>query len=171
MNTVSCSLGLSAPTQNIDAVTYREVVGSLHRFRDQLRIRTRGDNRTIPNALSRRTLPHIPFPSSFYQEPEPCREADVTFRILASGVLNILNENRKPRQSSLTRAQWQCFRGIRKLTSNGEIPLSVSDKGGEFVVIPQTVDREITEYHLADSITYRTTEKDFLQQCKRLNHV
>ncbi|EYB99906.1 hypothetical protein Y032_0119g833 [Ancylostoma ceylanicum] len=99
-------------------------------------------------------------------------EAEVKFRTLASGVLNILNENRKARKSNLTKEQWQGFRGIRELTSNGEIRLSVSDKGREFVVMPQTLDREITEHHLADSTLYRrTTEKDFLQQGKRLNHV
>ncbi|EYC39092.1 hypothetical protein Y032_0677g1444 [Ancylostoma ceylanicum] len=156
------SLGPSfAPTQNIDAMTYRKVVGSLHRFRDLLRIRTRRDNGTTPNAFSRRTLPNIPFPFSFYKEPEPCLEADVKFRILASGVLNILNENRKTRQSNLTKEQWQGFKEIRELTSSGEIRHSVSDKGGEFVVMPKTLDRDITEHHLADSTLYRRTTETF----------
>ncbi|EYC25300.1 hypothetical protein Y032_0012g1812 [Ancylostoma ceylanicum] len=58
------------------------------------------------------------------------------------------------------------------MTKNGTIRLSVSDKGGEFVVMPQVLDREITELHLQDSTLYcRVTEKDFHNQCKRLNDV
>ncbi|EYC44083.1 hypothetical protein Y032_0472g2059 [Ancylostoma ceylanicum] len=58
------------------------------------------------------------------------------------------------------------------MTKNGTIRLSVSDKGGEFVVMPQVLDREITELHLQDSTLYcRVTEKDFHNQCKHLNDV
>ncbi|EYC06837.1 hypothetical protein Y032_0073g732 [Ancylostoma ceylanicum] len=61
---------------------------------------------------------------------------------------------------------------MRELISNGSVRLSVSDKGGEFVVMPQVLDRAITTAHLADSTVYRqATEKDFLAQCRRLNDV
>ncbi|KAK6731152.1 hypothetical protein RB195_007551 [Necator americanus] len=50
--------------------------------------------------------------------------------------------------------------------------LSVSDKDGEFVVMSQALDRKITNLHLEDETIYRrVTEKQFLMQCKRLNHV
>ncbi|KAK6736669.1 hypothetical protein RB195_019395 [Necator americanus] len=58
------------------------------------------------------------------------------------------------------------------MTTRGDIRLSVSDKGGEFVVMSQALDREITNLHLQDETIYRrVTEKEFLVQCKRLNHV
>ncbi|EYC06420.1 hypothetical protein Y032_0076g1051 [Ancylostoma ceylanicum] len=58
------------------------------------------------------------------------------------------------------------------MTRNGAIRLSVSDKGGEFVVIPQVLDREITAHHLRDTTLYRrVTEKDFHTQCRRLNDI
>ena len=44
---------------------------------------------------------------------------------------------------------------IRRLIADGTIRLSVSDKGGEFVVMPQSLDREITEIHLSDTTIYR----------------
>ncbi|EYB97637.1 hypothetical protein Y032_0139g2134 [Ancylostoma ceylanicum] len=54
----------------------------------------------------------------------------------------------------------------------GMIRLSVSDKGGEFVVMPQPLDREITELHLSDPTVYRcTTQSEFVSQYRRLNHV
>ena len=95
------------------------------------------------------------------------------FRILSAGILNVLNENKSIRvTSNLTHAQWQGFKEIRDLTANGCLRISVSDKGGEFVVLPQTLDREITEHHLSDSSVYRhATEKEFISQFRRLNHV
>ncbi|EYC30712.1 hypothetical protein Y032_0004g1726 [Ancylostoma ceylanicum] len=167
------SLGPSfAPTQNINAAVIRKVVGGLHRLRDQLRECKRASQLQIPTALSTRPLPPIPFPRSFYKEPEPCADADIKFRILSSGVLSILAKNKRQRQSNLTFEQQQGFKEIRQLTSCGVIRLSVSDKGGEFVVMPQTLDREITEFHLTDATIYRcTTQSEFISQYKRLNHV
>ena len=119
-----------------------------------------------------RTLPPVPFPRTFYSEPSPVPEADIKFRTLSSGVLSVLNRFRRVRNNNLTREQWQGFREIRQLSCNGAIRISVSDKGGEFVVIPQPLDREITELHLRDTSTYQhATAMDFLSQCKRLNHV
>ena len=69
-------------------------------------------------------------------------------------------------------SQWQGFKELRELTTNGTVRISVSDKGGEFVVMPQTLDREITERHLSDASIYcQATEKDFVKKYKRLNHV
>ncbi|KAK6735982.1 hypothetical protein RB195_018944 [Necator americanus] len=64
------------------------------------------------------------------------------------------------------------FHGNREMTTRGNIRLSVSDKGGEFEVMSQALDREITNLHLQDETIYRrVTDKEFLVQCKRLNHV
>ncbi|EYC14644.1 hypothetical protein Y032_0040g321 [Ancylostoma ceylanicum] len=168
------SLGPSfSPAQNINPVTYRKVVGGLQRLRDSLRSKTKRENlQHSPAIENRRLLPAIPFPRSLYKEPEPVREADIKFRILASGVLEVLNKFKYRHHTNLSRDQLQGFRELRELISNGSIRLSVSDKGGEFVAMPQELDRRITSAHLADATTYRpTTEKEFQAQSRRLNDI
>ncbi|KAK6762768.1 hypothetical protein RB195_023469 [Necator americanus] len=104
-----------------------------------------------------------------YRSP---RETDTKFRILLSGVLSAYNHHRRFTLNNLTREQYQGFTEIREMTTKGKMRLSVSDKGGEFVVMSQALDREITNLHLQDETIHRcVTEKEFLVQCKRLNHV
>ncbi|EYB97674.1 hypothetical protein Y032_0138g2050 [Ancylostoma ceylanicum] len=168
------SLGPSfSPAQNINPLTYRKVVGGLHRLRDSLRSKTKRDNLQSFSTLdNRRILPAVPFPRSFYKEPEPVREVEIKFRILGSGVLEVLNKFKHHHYTNLSRDQLQGFKELRELISNSSIRLSVSDKGGEFVVMPQELDRRITSAHLADTTTYRpATEKEFQTQCRRLNDI
>ena len=61
---------------------------------------------------------------------------------------------------------------MRNLIAERSIRLSISDKGGEFVVIPQTLDKEIAKLHLSDDTVYQVaTKRDFLAQCRKLNDV
>ncbi|VDO20352.1 unnamed protein product [Haemonchus placei] len=70
----------------------------------------------------------------------------------------------------MTNDQWDGLREVRKRVADGKIRLSVSDKGGEFMVLPCSLDPEITELHLNDASVYgHSTEKAFLTQCHRLN--
>ncbi|KAK6756922.1 hypothetical protein RB195_015007 [Necator americanus] len=168
------SLGPSfSIAQNVNGAVFRKVVGGLQRLRDQLRIPAyKHENTPQSTFVSRKLLPSVSFPRTFCKEPEPVREADVKFRIVSAGVLATFNQHRNQRHRNLTRHQWQGFREVRELTSNGTLRISVSDKGGEFVVMPQTLNREITERHLMDNSIYRrVAEKEFTAQYKRLNHV
>ncbi|EYC21254.1 hypothetical protein Y032_0020g81 [Ancylostoma ceylanicum] len=136
-----------------------------------LRNRARRENAPQSSAPEhKRLLPTVPFPRSFYKEAQPFPAADIKFRVLSSGILEVLNKFKRVHQSNLSQEHWQGFKEVRSLIANNSIRLSVSDKGGEFVVLPQSLDREITELHLSDTTIYqRATEKDFLTQCKRLN--
>ncbi|EYB87797.1 hypothetical protein Y032_0257g408 [Ancylostoma ceylanicum] len=61
---------------------------------------------------------------------------------------------------------------MRELISNGSVRLSVTDKGGVFVVLPQALDRKMTTTHLADTTVYRqATAKEFQALCRRLNDI
>lgn len=63
------------------------------------------------------------------------------------------------KSADVVRVLWHIVGG---LVSNGSIRLSLSDKGGEFVVMLQKLDRRITAAHLADTATYRpATETEF----------
>ncbi|EYC10589.1 hypothetical protein Y032_0054g2445 [Ancylostoma ceylanicum] len=168
------SLGPSfAISHKIDGSTFRNVATSLHKLRDRLRIKAKRENQPHQSThLSTRPLPWVPFPQSFYKEPEPVRDVDTKFKILLTGVLTAYTRHSRFTHGNLTREQWEGFAEVREMTRNGAIRLSVSDKGGEFVVMPQVLDRQITELHLQDTTLYRpVTEKDFLNQCRRLNDV
>ena len=131
------------------------------------------NSRDEQNAVStRRLMPAIPFPNTFYKEPQPVIDVDTKFRILSAGVLNAYSRIARRQRMNLNRSQWLGFKELRELTSNGIVRVSVSDKGGEFVVLSQDLDREITELHLSDATLYRrVSERDYHSQCKRLNHV
>ncbi|VDM63678.1 unnamed protein product [Angiostrongylus costaricensis] len=63
------------------------------------------------------------------------------------------------------------MREVRELIRSKNIRLSVSDKGGKFVVIPHQLDVEITEEHLEDASLYRpSSEKEFKSQYRKLNN-
>ncbi|KAK6743042.1 hypothetical protein RB195_010355 [Necator americanus] len=131
------SLGPSfSIAQNVNGAVFRKVVGGLQRLRDQHRIKAKHENTPQSTFLSRKLLPPVPFPRTFYKEPEPVREADVKFRIVSVGVLAAFNQHRNQRHRNLTKYQWQGFREVRELISNGTLRISVSDKGGEYVVMP-----------------------------------
>ncbi|XGW34713.1 hypothetical protein V3C99_018598 [Haemonchus contortus] len=121
--------------QGIRPSTYRQVVTGLHQLRDQLRTNAvRREPRRNETESEQSMLTPIPFPRSFYSEPEPSPVEDVKFRVLSSGVLEVFKRHMRERFSNLTNAQWEGLREIRKRVADGEIRLSVSDKGGEFVV-------------------------------------
>ncbi|VDM63086.1 unnamed protein product [Angiostrongylus costaricensis] len=62
------------------------------------------------------------------------------------------------------------MRQVRELIKSKIIRLSVSDKSGEFVVIPRQLDVDITEKHLKNASLYRaSTEKEFRSQNRKLN--
>jgi hypothetical protein len=53
---------------------------------------------------------------------------------------------------------------------NGEIRVSTSDKGGEFTICDQTLDKAITLNHLSDSNTYMlSSRKEFENVEKEIN--
>ncbi|XGW07455.1 hypothetical protein V3C99_010548, partial [Haemonchus contortus] len=157
--------------QGIRPSTYRQVVTGLHQLRDQLRMNAvRREPRRNGAESEQSMLTPIPFPRSFYSEPQPSPVEDIKFRVLSSGVLEVFKRHTRERFANLTNAQWEGLREIRRRVADGEIRLSVSDKGGEFVVLPRSLDREITKLHLNDTSVYSSsTEKAFLTQCHRLN--
>ena len=59
---------------------------------------------------------------------------------------------------------------LRELVGSEQIRLSISDKGGEFVVIPHQLDIAITENHLRDMSIYRPSSRaEFQKQFRSLN--
>ncbi|KAK6732228.1 hypothetical protein RB195_016547 [Necator americanus] len=64
------------------------------------------------------------------------------------------------------------LREIRELSTRGEIKVTISDKGGEFVVISRELDMAITRKHLDDATLYHSSShEEFIKQSRRLNRV
>ncbi|VDM64441.1 unnamed protein product [Angiostrongylus costaricensis] len=92
--------------------------------------------------------------------------------MFANETLKVLNHYRAKRHSSsLTLVQKRGMREVRELIRLKTIRLSVSDKGGEFVVIPYQLDVEVTKKHLEDASLYHpSSEKEFKRKYRKLNH-
>uniref|UniRef100_A0A7I4Y0P3 Reverse transcriptase domain-containing protein n=1 Tax=Haemonchus contortus TaxID=6289 RepID=A0A7I4Y0P3_HAECO len=120
-----------------------------------------------------RVFPVLPFPCAYYKPQEPHAVVNTKFRLLATSVYRVVRQfvDRHP-GFNLTPLQRQGFKELRNRIEAGEIRLSVSDKGGEFVVIPQVLDKAITQLHLQDKTLYcRSTEKEYAKQYRKLNKV
>ncbi|VDL72529.1 unnamed protein product [Nippostrongylus brasiliensis] len=144
----------------------------LRRLKDQLCYRTPREGHPQTSVSVRTLLPPIPFPRTQYKQPEANTEIDGKMRVLSAGILRALDHHSRLRRNNLTCQQRQGLRELRDLTSSGGIRVSVSDKGGEFVVISQSLDREITHCHLRDESVYRpSTAAEFSLQHKRLNDI
>ena len=59
---------------------------------------------------------------------------------------------------------------LKEIIGSKQIRLSISDKGGEFVVIPHHLDVAITEKHLENTAIYRPSSyAEFQRQFRHLN--
>ncbi|KAK6754608.1 hypothetical protein RB195_013544 [Necator americanus] len=64
------------------------------------------------------------------------------------------------------------LREIRELSTRGEINVTISDKGGEFVVILRELDMAITRKHLDDATFYHSSShEEFVKQSRHFNEV
>ena len=138
---------------------------------DQLRYKAKQERLGLEQERGAGALPKPPFPRTFFKQQQPDNEIDSKFRLFSDELLHILNcYRRKKFSSNLSQQQKLGFRQIRELIKSKSIRLSVSDKGGEFVVIPRQLDIEITERHLQDVTLYRSSSvKEFKEQCCNLN--
>ncbi|KAK6740943.1 hypothetical protein RB195_009036 [Necator americanus] len=163
-----------APVQSISPEVSRKVVGSLQLVHDRLRLRAKEEERRQENRIAEQvSLPSIPFPRMMYKPPEPNPTVDNKFRVFATSVYSVLERfSRKHVNFNLTVAQRRGLREIRNLITAGEIKVSVSDKGGEFVVLSRELDKAITRQHLEDDSLYvPSSANEFRKQYRRLNRV
>ncbi|EYC04498.1 hypothetical protein Y032_0087g2047 [Ancylostoma ceylanicum] len=157
-----------SPTQPITASVSRRIVGCLQGLQNRLRYRLKQDN---AGNVEVSNFPKIPFPQRYLKQHSPNFEADAKFRIFATDVHNVLcRYKNKKFTSNLTPAQKEGIREVRNLVTSGRVRVCVSDKGGEFVILPQELDKAITDLHLQDETLYRpSSEEEFTKQYRKLN--
>lgn len=170
-----CALDLGpsfAPSQYLSHSVARKIVGglqSLHeRLRGRAKIDTRGDGQGPAGRLA---VPPPPFPATYARCQEPDISVDAKFRVLSTSLRSVLQRwvGRRP-ISNLTDSQKRGLNEVRRLTASGYLKVGVSDKGGEFVALPQDLDKAITGLHLQDRTTYDlSSQEEFTKQYRHLN--
>ncbi|KAK6732749.1 hypothetical protein RB195_016858 [Necator americanus] len=166
-----------APVQSISPEVSRKIVGSLQLVHGRLRLRAKEEERRQENRIAEQvSLPSIPFPLSLfmmYKPPELNPTVDNKFRVFATSVYSVLERfSKKHVNFNLTVAQCRGLHEIRNLITAGEIKVSVSDKGGKFVVLSRELDKAITRQHLEDDSLYvPSSANEFRKQYRRLNRV
>ncbi|KAK6726343.1 hypothetical protein RB195_004579 [Necator americanus] len=118
-------------------------------------------------------FPPIPFPALLYKPQEANSVIDAMFRLFAMSVSSILSRySHKRAFENLTPTQRKRLCELRDICSQGKIKISVSDKGGEFVVISSELDRAITKLHLTDdSLYHHSSAHELGRQYRRLNRI
>uniref|UniRef100_A0A7I4XWM4 Reverse transcriptase domain-containing protein n=1 Tax=Haemonchus contortus TaxID=6289 RepID=A0A7I4XWM4_HAECO len=161
-----------AQVRSVGREVPRRVLCGLQALQDNLR-RNAKLRENPRERLAGPNFPAIPFPSLYFRPQDPNPTVDVKFRLFATSVYEILRRNihRRP-TSNLTASQKRGLNELIDLVNSKTIKISVSDKGGEFVVMPRSLDIAITESHLQDVSLYRpSSENEYKRQYRRLNRV
>ncbi|XGW03988.1 hypothetical protein V3C99_015267 [Haemonchus contortus] len=164
-----------APSQSLGHGTLRKMVGSLQALHDRLRRKAKMDSlsENAQRVEHNTAIPPLPFPAMFLPPQEPNVVADTKFRLFATTLFSELRRNIGVRvPPNLSAAQRRGLKELRELSQSGAIKISVSDKGGEFVVLSQDLDRAMTRLHLQDQSTYSpSAPEEFTRQYRHLNKV
>ncbi|XGW09626.1 hypothetical protein V3C99_011701 [Haemonchus contortus] len=148
----------------------RKILCSLHELQDRLRYRAKVDGGASATTNAKAAL-KVPFPQVYFKQQEPDIASDISFQIFADEIFKVFSRFQKQRLSpNISRTQAEGIRELQGLVKSHTIRLSVIDKGGEFVVISNQIDRAITERHLEDSSLYQPCSiEEFQAQFRRLN--
>ncbi|KAK6733756.1 hypothetical protein RB195_017488 [Necator americanus] len=161
-----------SPSQPISTAVLRKIACNLQELQDRLRQKAKSKITETAQQQSK-ALPPIPLPRTFFRQQEPNAVVDISIRLFADKLFNVLDRYRRRKcHPNITHEQRLGIREVRELVKSKTIRLSTSDNGGEFVVIPRHLDEALTLCHLQDSSLYRSsTVEEFLAQHRRLNRV
>ncbi|EYB91799.1 hypothetical protein Y032_0202g1797 [Ancylostoma ceylanicum] len=149
------SLGPSfAVSPKVDSSTVDRALCGLHQCAHRLRWRLQ----TGPTVLDRQStvISSMPSPARGIKLPKPSSEVDSRIASVEIAIQRIyLSETTQAYRTNLTPSEQ---RGITKLLrSKDRLRYTVGDKCGSFVVMPQSMDKNITNRALSDSSTYCET--------------
>ncbi|EYC21534.1 hypothetical protein Y032_0988g3301 [Ancylostoma ceylanicum] len=134
--------------------TYDSVLCGIHRFAHQLRWRIHQG----PTVLDRipTLLTSLPFPKSRICVPKPIPSLEPSIATLEVDIMRIYrNASKSLFASNLTSQE---LRGLRKLKAMRQnFRVTVGDKDGGFVIMPQDLDKALTISALADESIYETS--------------
>ncbi|EYB81102.1 hypothetical protein Y032_0392g576 [Ancylostoma ceylanicum] len=134
--------------------TFDSVLCGIHRFAYQLRWRTHQG----PTVLDRTStlLASFPFPKPRIRVPKPIPSLELSLATLEVDLMRIYRKASKSRFASNLTSQE--LRGLKKLKAARQtFRITVGDKDGAFVIMPQDLDKALTNSALADDSIYETS--------------
>ncbi|EYB89999.1 hypothetical protein Y032_0224g2699 [Ancylostoma ceylanicum] len=164
------SLGPSfAISPKVTSSTVGKALCGLHQYGHRLRWRVQ----TGPTVLDRQStiVSTKPFPAKGIRLPRPTPEIDSRIAALEIAIQKIYSsEATKIYRSNLTPSEQK---GIAKLfRSKDRLRYTIGDKCSSFVVMPQSMDKIITNNVLSDSTTYcETTMTALTKACSEVKKV
>ncbi|KIH44425.1 hypothetical protein ANCDUO_25549, partial [Ancylostoma duodenale] len=110
----------------------------------------------------------MPFPSRGIRLPDSISSVDSKIASLELAIQRIYkNEAAQTYKSNLTMSEQRGFRKLVRLKD--KLRYMVGDICGSFVVVPQSLDRDIVNQMLSDSTTYaETTVAAFRRACEKV---
>ncbi|EYC25441.1 hypothetical protein Y032_0012g1894 [Ancylostoma ceylanicum] len=153
-----------AISQRVTNATIDEAL--VHHFAHRLRSRMQRG----PTVLDREStlLCLMPFPPRGIRRPCSIPSVDSKVEILELAMRRIYkNEATQKYQSNLTMIEQRGFKKLIRLKDR--LRYMIGDECGSFVVLPQSLDKEIVNQMLSDSTTYaETTVAAFRSTCKKV---
>ncbi|XGW15850.1 hypothetical protein V3C99_001362 [Haemonchus contortus] len=141
----------------------------VHQFAYQLRWRTHSGPTVLDQQATLMSL--MPFKGKYIRIPPSSREIDSKIANLEHGIQGVYrNAMSEPYCSNVTPTE---RRGVKKLLQAREVLRNTAgDKCGSFVVMPQTMDKALTNKVLSDDTMYEeSTLSAFKSVCKRVKNV
>lgn len=161
-----------APNWKPNTNTSKEIEIELHRIGNVLKWRKiiGSDNNDGDNWHSEMSS-KCPFQPIRAQAPPSDFFIDQKMLFIKKEMDEALQIESRKFSSNLPKEQRDNIKRLGTLQQNGTIRISVSDKGGEFTIIPQELDKRIALHHLSDTATYIAAEKtDFNKNIKTVKH-
>ncbi|EYC06348.1 hypothetical protein Y032_0076g1010 [Ancylostoma ceylanicum] len=143
-----------AISQRVTNATIDEALCGVHHFAHRLRSRMQRG----PTVLDREStlLCSMPFLSRGIRRPCSIPSADLKVASLELAIQRIYkNEATQKYRSNLTMIERRGFKKLIRLKDR--LRYTIGDKCGSFVVVPQSLDKEIANQMLFDSTTYAET--------------
>ena len=153
-----------APSKKFGAKEAENIKANLNRAIYSLRWKVEKEKKgpTVPTATEH-LLNISPFPRSRLSLP-PREEDEMEQRIkdFEFKIDDLIKKAMKRKEDvNLSRVEWTELMELKRRAIGGDLRISRSDKGGEFTVMPTSLDREIVKRHLSDVTLYEKTDKRF----------
>ncbi|EYC10986.1 hypothetical protein Y032_0053g2410 [Ancylostoma ceylanicum] len=155
-----------AISRKVTNMTIDEALCGVHHFAHRLRTRIQRGHTVLDREST--LLCSMPFQSRRIRLPDATPAVDSKIAGLELAIQRIYqNEASQTYHSNLTKDEREGFRKLLRLKH--KLRYMVGDKCGSFVVMPQSLDKEVVNNMLSDSTTYaETTSAAFRRACEKV---
>jgi hypothetical protein len=155
-----------APSRKITINTRREITANIQNLGIRLRwMKTCTSNDTQQQQPVLKSMENAcPFDKPHAKFPPTFPDIECKLQLLNKQAMKLLTMQELYQFDNLSKDERKSLSVLKKKITDGEIRISTSDKGGEFVIAEQTLDKAITFLHLSDSSIYLETNKEHFER-------